>query len=81
MAQNVGPILEMVTEKYLLRSPHEWEARQAALKVLSDITAALKAGDVRRVGQLTHHNFADPLQKIIPFATVLYTFQRWKKRI
>jgi hypothetical protein len=26
MAQNVGPILEMVTEKYLLRSEAEWEA-------------------------------------------------------
>jgi hypothetical protein len=29
MAQNVGPILEMVTEKYLLRSGAEWQARQA----------------------------------------------------
>ena len=28
MAQNVGPILEMVTEKYLLRSEAEWTARQ-----------------------------------------------------
>jgi hypothetical protein len=27
MAQNVGPILEMVTEKYLLRSEPEWRAR------------------------------------------------------
>jgi len=26
MAQNVGPILEMVTEKYLLRSDGEWKA-------------------------------------------------------
>jgi len=26
MAQNVGPILEMVTEKYLLRSELEWNA-------------------------------------------------------
>ena len=30
MAQNVGPILEMVTEKYLLRSESEWKARQEA---------------------------------------------------
>jgi hypothetical protein len=28
MAQNVGPILEMVTEKYLLRSKDEWRARR-----------------------------------------------------
>ena len=30
MAQNVGPILEMVTEKYLLRSEAEWAARKEA---------------------------------------------------
>ncbi|MEI2420458.1 hypothetical protein V6O07_09295, partial [Arthrospira platensis SPKY2] len=30
MAQNVGPILEQVTEKYLLRSGREWQARQQA---------------------------------------------------
>jgi len=29
MAQNVGPILEMVTEKYLLRSEAEWAAARA----------------------------------------------------
>ena len=28
MAQDVGPILEMVTEKYLLRSETEWRGRQ-----------------------------------------------------
>ena len=28
MAQNVGPILEMVTEKYLLRSAAEWQGRK-----------------------------------------------------
>ena len=33
MAQNVGPILNMVTEKYLLRRPREWEARQEALRI------------------------------------------------
>ena len=27
MAQNVGPILEMVTEKYLLRSQAEWSGQ------------------------------------------------------
>ena len=30
LAQNVGPILEMVTEKYLLRSEAEWLGRQEA---------------------------------------------------
>ena len=31
MAQNVGPILEMVTERYLLRTGDDWEARQESL--------------------------------------------------
>ncbi len=43
MAQNVGPILEMVTEKYLLRSEAEWQARQEALGILDEILAALRA--------------------------------------
>ena len=41
MAQNVGPILEMVTEKYLLRSEVEWTARQDAKAILDEIIAAL----------------------------------------
>ena len=41
MAQNVGPILEMVTEKYLLRSEAEWQARQSMLGILDEILAAL----------------------------------------
>ena len=57
MAQNVGPILEMVTEKYLLRSAAEWKGRQEALGVLDEILAALKAGDVRAVAAATTRNF------------------------
>jgi hypothetical protein len=33
MAQNVGPILNMVTEKYLLRGSGEWKLRQDALQI------------------------------------------------
>ncbi len=73
MAQNVGPILEMVTEKYLLRSPVEWEARQQAIEILDQIVAALNRGDIKAVGQLTHQNFFGPLQKIIPWCTNLFT--------
>ncbi|MEM7456675.1 MAG: UTP--glucose-1-phosphate uridylyltransferase [Planctomycetota bacterium] len=73
MAQNVGPVLEMVTEKYLLRSPAEWEARKEAISILDEILAALKAGDIRKVGSLTHRNFFGPLQKIIPLCTNLFT--------
>ncbi len=73
MAQNVGPILEMVTEKYLLRSEEEWAARREAMSILDEITAALKAGDIRRVGSLTHRNFTGPLQRIIPWCSNRYT--------
>lgn len=73
MAQNVGPILEMVTEKFLLRSPAEWEARQEAIAILDEIIAALKAGDIKAVGAATHRNFFGPLQKIIPWCTNLFT--------
>ncbi|NBV45145.1 MAG: UTP--glucose-1-phosphate uridylyltransferase [Planctomycetia bacterium] len=73
MAQNVGPILEMVTEKYLLRSDAEWEARREAGLILDEIIAAVAAGDVRRVAAATTDNFRGPIQTIIPWATNLYT--------
>ena len=73
MAQNVGPILEMVTEKYLLRCAAEWTGRQQALALLDGIIAALKAGDIKRIGQLTTENFRGPIQTIIPWASTAYT--------
>ncbi|HTY86902.1 MAG TPA: UTP--glucose-1-phosphate uridylyltransferase, partial [Candidatus Acidoferrum sp.] len=73
MAQNVGPILEMVTEKYLLRSDAEWAARQQAMGILDEILGALRAGDVPRIGALTTRNFNEPIQTIIPWANNHFT--------
>jgi len=73
MAQNVGPILEMVTEKYLLRCGAEWQGRRQAMGILDQILAALKAGDVQALGALTTKNFFEPLQTIIPWASTYYT--------
>jgi hypothetical protein len=73
MAQNVGPILEMVTEKYLLRSEAEWRARQETLGILDEILAALRAEDLRAIGRATSRNFSGPLQTIIPWASNFYT--------
>ena len=73
MAQNVGPILEMVTEKYLLRSAAEWAGRQEALGVLDEIIDALRRGDIHAVGKATTRNFRQPLQTIIPWATNHFT--------
>jgi hypothetical protein len=73
MAQDVGPILEMVTEKYLLRSQTEWRGRREAIAILDEVVAQLKRGDVRAIGSCTQRNFDGPIQAIIPWAGNLYT--------
>ena len=73
MAQDVGPILEMVTEKYLLRSKKEWEARQNAISYFDEVVEKLKVGDIKGIAEFTHKNFNGPIQQIIPWATNLYT--------
>lgn len=73
MAQNVGPILEMVTEKYLLRGKEEWEARRYAIEILAEVRGALEAGDLKRLGRWTTENFENALQKIIPACTNQFT--------
>ena len=66
MAQNVGPILEMVTERYLLRSPAEWEARQEACRLYDQILGLLGAGDVQALGAATTRNFSGPSRPSSP---------------
>jgi len=73
MAQDVGPVLEMVTEKYLLRSQKEWIARQSAIHYFDEVVEKLKAGDIKGIAEFTHKNFDGPIQEIIPWATNVYT--------
>ncbi|WP_442508286.1 UTP--glucose-1-phosphate uridylyltransferase [Novipirellula sp. SH528] len=73
MAQNVGPILEMVTEHYLLRSENEWQGRKEAIRILDEVVESLKAGNIKQVGDVTTRNFEGPLQTIIPWATNRFT--------
>ena len=73
MAQDVGPILEMVTEKYLLRSEAEWQGRQQAIRTFDDILGFLQQNDIRAIGAATERNFFGPIQAIIPWASNLYT--------
>jgi galactokinase/mevalonate kinase-like predicted kinase len=73
MAQDVGPILEMVTEKYLLRSEAEWQGRQEAMRIFDQIVELLRRGDVRQIGAATQRNFEGPIQTIIPWASNLFT--------
>ena len=73
MAQNVGPVLEMVTEKYLLRAEAEWKARLATNEVYDGILNALKTGNIKNLARWTGHNFDYPIKTIIPWATNHYT--------
>jgi hypothetical protein len=73
MAQDVGPILEMVTEKYLLRSKKEWESRIKAIEIYKILVDKLQQGDIKGIGEFTQKNFDGPIQSIIPWATNMYT--------
>ncbi|MBM3786914.1 MAG: UTP--glucose-1-phosphate uridylyltransferase [Acidobacteria bacterium] len=73
MSQDVGPVLEMCTERYLLRSGAEWQARQEAIGLFDRLADALRAGDIRRLAALTQANFDGPVQTIIPWAGNAYT--------
>lgn len=73
MASNVGPVLEMVTEKYLLRSSEEWKARQFSNLIFNEILEAINRGDIEKLAQLTSTNFDYPIKTIIPEATNHFT--------
>lgn len=75
MAQNVGPILEMATEKYLLRSEPELSARRKAVATLDEILRLLAAGDIKGLGRALTENFFGPLQTMIPWVSNRYTEQ------
>ncbi|MEL6923507.1 MAG: UTP--glucose-1-phosphate uridylyltransferase, partial [Bacteroidota bacterium] len=83
MAQNVGPILEMVTEKYLYRSGEEWKARKATAKIYKGILDALREGDIPQLAKLTTKNWEYPIKTIIPWASTHFTeviIQKAKER-
>ena len=73
MAQNVGPILNMVTSKYLLRSRAEWQARREALGIFEGIVSAVHESDVRAIGTQTTRNWEGPLKGIIPWVSNEFT--------
>ncbi len=73
MAQNVGPILNMVTEKYLLRGNREWDVRREAMAIFDGIVQAVRGSDVRDIGRLTTANWDGPLKRIIPWVSNRFT--------
>ncbi|MBU1625965.1 UTP--glucose-1-phosphate uridylyltransferase, partial [bacterium] len=73
MAQDVGPILEMVTEKYLLRLSREWDARKKGFDIFDKIVEAIKKGNIKEMGRLTSLNFDTCITPIIPWVTNSFT--------
>ncbi|KAL3815500.1 hypothetical protein ACHAXA_006197 [Cyclostephanos tholiformis] len=73
MAQNVGPILEMVTEKYLLREEEELDARRRSVEIMDELLMAFRNSDVRTIARLVTENFLGPIRAVIPFASNVYT--------
>ena len=73
MAQNVGPILNMVTAKYLLRDGNEWASRQEALRIFENVRESVERADVRALGEWTTRNWEGPLKGIIPWVTNAFT--------
>jgi galactokinase/mevalonate kinase-like predicted kinase len=66
ISQDVGPILEMVTEKYLLKYEREWKARLEGIQLFDKIVDALKAGDMKELGRLTSEDWDKSIQNVIP---------------
>ena len=73
LAQNVGPILEMVTERYLMRDEEAWRARQEMQAILAAMLDTLKNGDMQALARLTTRNWDGPLKSIIPWVTNQFT--------
>ena len=73
MASNVGPILEMVTEKYLLRGEKEWEARQQTNQIFDNMLEAIREGDIKKLASNTARNWEYPIKTIIPWASTHFT--------
>ncbi len=73
ISQDVGPILEMVTEKYLLKYDTEWDARLKGIKLFDRIVDALKKGDMKEMGLLTTEDWELSIQKVIPWVNNAFT--------
>lgn len=73
LSRDVGPILEMATEKYLLRFRKEWEARLRASQYFDEIVDAIRQGNMAELGRMTTRDWNLVTKKIIPWASDAYT--------
>lgn len=79
MSYDVGPILEMVTEKYLLKHEDEWKARLRGIELFDMIVDAIKRGDMKELGRLTTIDWEESIQKIIPWVNNAFTDELIKR--
>lgn len=73
LSMNVGPILEMVTTRYLLRYKEEWEARLAGYEYFDDIVEAVKTGNMRQLGKFTTLDWERGTKVMIPWTSNAFT--------
>jgi galactokinase/mevalonate kinase-like predicted kinase len=73
LSQDIGPVLEMVTERYLLRYEREWNARIKGIELFDKIVDAIKRGDMRELGRLTTEDWEEAIQPIIPWTNTAFT--------
>jgi hypothetical protein len=73
MMPDSGPVLELVTEKYLLRDDATWAARQAGLASTDAMLDALRRGDIRGLAREAQALFDGPVRTIAPWAGNAYT--------
>jgi len=73
LSMNIGPILEMVTTRYLLRYREEWRARLRGYNYFDDIVGAIKSGNMRRLGQLCTKDWETAIKIMIPWTSNAFT--------
>ncbi|TVR45215.1 MAG: UTP--glucose-1-phosphate uridylyltransferase, partial [Planctomycetota bacterium] len=72
MSGNVGPVLELVTSRFLVHWQAAAAAREELLSAFPRILSALQAGNLQALGALTHALFTGPLRQIIPGVSNAY---------
>lgn len=57
--QNVGQVLKIITEQYILKKSYSWTARLRAENRFTKLLESIKKGDAKRFGQLKSADFKD----------------------
>lgn len=73
LAQDVGPVLESVTDRYLLHLSDDRASRGALRTHFDDILGALATADIPRLARATTQSFDGPLRTILPWIDNAFT--------